>query len=140
MSKTFNQQISIQFHLADPGGIMYFAHIFSLAHDCYEQFVQVAGYSWNQYFLSSKHMFPIRHAECDYQKPFLAGQVYDVSVSVAYFSTGSFKMKYEFSKDQKTHAVVRIVHACLDAKTHQKIGIPEEFKQKLLPYLRLEEK
>lgn len=140
MSKTFNHSVSIKFHLADPAGIMYFGHIFSLAHDCYEQFVQAAGYSWNQYFLSSEHIFPIRHAECDYQKPFLAGQSYDVTISVAHFSNTTFKMNYLFSKDQETHAVVRIVHVCLDPKTHAKSPLPKEFKEKLSPYLHLEEK
>ena len=140
MSKTFNYTVSIKFHLADPAGIMYFGHIFSLAHDGYEQFVQAAGYSWNQYFLSSEHMFPIRHAECDYRKPFRAGEVYDVAVSVAHFSNTSFKMNYIFSRDQQEHAVVQIVHACLDAKTHAKMLLPFEFKQKLSPYLGSEEK
>lgn len=140
MSKTFNHQVSIKFHLADPAGIMYFAHVFSLAHDCYEQFVQAAGYTWSQYFSSSAYMFPIRHADCDYQKPFLAGEAYDVSVSVAFFSKTSFKMKYVFGKNQQTHAVVQIVHVCLDAKTHAKIEIPSDFRHKLSPYLQLEEK
>ena len=140
MTKTFHHQVSIKFHLADPAGIMYFAHIFSLAHDCYEQFVQATGYSWNQYFSSSQYAFPIRHADCDYQKPFSAGQTYDVTISVAYFSTSSFKMKYTFSKEQQTYAVVQIVHVCLDAKTHALIKIPIDLKEKFLPYLHLEEK
>ena len=140
MSKTFNHQVSIKFHLADPAGIVYFAHVFSLAHDCYEQFVQAAGYTWNQYFLSSQHIFPIRHADCDYHKAFFAGQTYDVGVSVAVFSKTSFKMKYVFSKDQQSHATVQIVHVCLDAKTHVKIDLPSDFKEKFAPYLQLEEK
>ncbi len=139
MAKTFNFQVSIKFHLADPAGIMYFAHIFSLAHDGYEQFVQAAGYSWKDYFLSSQYLFPIRHVECDYQKPFLAGEPYDVTLSVVHFLNSSFKTEYVFEKNQKVHAVVQIVHACLDAKTHFKIEVPAEFKQKLMPYLKVKE-
>ena len=118
---------------------MYFAHIFSLAHDGLEQFVQAAGYSWNQYFSGAEFIFPIRHAESDYRKPFLAGQIYELAVSVAQFSNSSFKLEYVFSKNELIHAVVQTVHTCLDVKSHTKTNLPAELKDKLMPYLKLKE-
>jgi acyl-CoA thioesterase FadM len=93
MSETFQSRIQIKFHEADPAGIMYFANIFSLAHDTFELFIQKAGYTWAEWFKQTEYIIPIRHAECDYLRPFKAGDVYDVQAMVSEFSTSSFKMK-----------------------------------------------
>ena len=115
---------------------MYFANIFSLAHDTFEQFIQKAGYTWAGWFKETKYMIPIRHAECDYLRPFHAGGVYDVEVAVAEFSTSSFKMQYTFKQNGHDHAIVRMVHTTLDGKTFKKIDLPEEVRTKLTPYLK----
>lgn len=136
MSETFKNQIQIKFHEADPAGIMYFANIFTLAHDTFELFIQKAGYSWAEWFKENRYMIPIRHAECDYLRPFRAGDVYEVNVVVSEFSTSSFKMQYTFKQNQNDHAVVRMVHTCLDGKTFKKTDLPSDVKQKLSPYLK----
>lgn len=136
MSEIFKNQIQIKFHEADPAGIMYFANIFTLAHDTFELFIQKAGYSWAEWFKENRYIIPIRHAECDYLRPFRAGDVYNVNVVVSEFSTSSFKMQYTFTQNQNDHAIVRMVHTCLDGKTFKKIDLPSEVKQKLSPYLK----
>lgn len=136
MAQSFTNQIQIKFHEADPAGIMYFANIFSLAHDTFELFIQKAGYSWNEWFKQNKYIIPIRHAECDYLRPFHAGQVYNVHVAVAEFSNSSFKMQYTFKQNENDHAIVRMVHTCLDGKTFKKIDLPDDVKQKLTPFLK----
>lgn len=136
MVKSFKHQIQIKFHQADTAGVMYFAHIFSIAHDCLELFVQASGYSWEDYFLGLKIKIPLRHAECDYQRPFFVGQVYDVHIEIAHFSTSSFQVRYLFKKEHDLHAIVKTVHTCLDAKTYQKIKIPTDLKEKFLPFLK----
>ena len=136
MSQIFKTQIQIKFHEADPVGIMYFANIFTLAHDSFEVFIQKAGYTWAQWFNQRKHIFPIRHTECDYLRPFKAGDVYDIEIVVAEFSTSSFKMQYTFKQNGHDHAIVNMVQTCLDGTTFKKINLPEEVKQKLSPYLK----
>jgi len=44
-------------------------------------------------------------------------------------------MKYVFTQENKTHAVVTMVHSVLDLKTKQKAAIPEVFKQRFGQYL-----
>ncbi len=136
MVKSFTHSVQIKFHQADPAGIMYFAHIFSLAHDCLELFVQAAGYSWDEFFRNNKTLAPIRHAECDYFKPLIAGETYNIAVCLTAFSSSSFQMQYCFSKDDVTYATVNLVHTCLDLKTFKKIEIPNKLKEKLAPYLK----
>ncbi len=136
MAEIFKNQIQIKFHQADPAGIMYFAQIFTLAHDTFELFIQKAGYSWAEWFKENKYVVPIRRAESDYQRPFQAGETYDIDVVVAQFSTSSFQMHYTFKHGSHVHAVVKMVHTCLDKKSFQKIDLPGEMKSKLLPFLK----
>lgn len=138
MTEIFKNQIQIKFHQADPAGIMYFAQIFTLAHDTFELFIQKAGYSWNEWFKENKYLIPIRHAESDFQRPFLAGNSYDVDVVVAQISRSSFQMQYTFKQGSNIHAVVKMVHTCLDKKSFQKIEIPGEMKSNLTPFLKAE--
>lgn len=138
MTKIFKNQIQIKFHQADPAGIMYFAQIFTLAHDAFELFIQKAGFSWSEWFQENKYLIPIRHAESDFQRPFKAGDHYDVEAVVVQISTSSFQMQYTFKQHTHVHAVVKIVHTCLDKKSFQKIEIPGEIKTKLMPFLKAE--
>lgn len=135
MKQIYKTKITLKFREADPAQIMYFAHVFSLAHDAFEEFIVAAGYTWDEWFKTSNYLIPIRHAEADYKNPFLPGQSYDISVGVESLGQTSFKMKYEFSAYGKIHATVHMVHAVLDQKTKQKMHLPEVMKQRLTPYL-----
>lgn len=135
MSFKFQTKTRIKFRDADPAQIMYFANIFSLAHDAFEEFIVAAGYRYEEWFSKTDHLIPIRHAEADYKSPFLPGQTYEVKVAVASLGTTSFKMKYEFSQGSRHHATVYMVHAVLDPKTREKMPLPKVMRERLAPYL-----
>lgn len=135
MRKIFKTQTTIKFHQADPAQIMYFANVFSLAHDAFEEFIVAAGYSWSEWFKTSEYLIPIRHVEADFKNPFLPGQTYNISVYVESLGQTSFKMKYELTSEGLLHAKVTMVHAVLDSKTKQKLNLPEVMKSRLSPYL-----
>ena len=135
MSLKFKTQIRIKFREADPAQIMYFANVFSLAHDVFEEFIVAAGYKYREWFSIDHHMIPIRHVEADYKAPFLPGQTYEVTAAVAHLGETSFKMIYQFEQNGQRHATVFMVHAVLDPKTKVKMSLPETMKQRLLPYL-----
>jgi len=133
--KSYHKVVQIRFREGDPARILYFANLFSLAHDTFEDFIQANGFTWKEWFKDSPYLVPIRHAECDYQAPFLPGEHYEIHVSVAQFRETSLQMKYVFMKGEKTHAVVKMVHAFLDGQTKQKTRVPESIKSRLVPFL-----
>jgi acyl-CoA thioester hydrolase/1,4-dihydroxy-2-naphthoyl-CoA hydrolase len=135
MSSKFKTQTRLKFRQADPAQMMYFANVFSLAHDAFEEFIVAAGYKWEDWFSDSLHMIPIRHAEADYKSPFIPGQLYEIAVTVASLGTTSFKMKYVFTQNNRLHATVTMVHSVLDPKTRQKIPLPTVMSERLKPYL-----
>lgn len=136
MSDTYKSQVTVKFHQADPAGIMFFGHVFTLAHDTYEGFVQACGFQWKDWFLDHKYLIPIRHTECDFLRPFRAGETYQIEAEVIDFSSSSFVMQYQFTKEAQKHAIVKMVHTCLDQKTFQKSEIPETVRQSLAKFYR----
>src|SRR5437868_4021429 len=124
MSLNFKTQIRIKFREADPAQIMYFANVFSLAHDTFEEFIVAAGYKYREWFSPDHHMIPIRHVEADYKAPFVPGQTYEVTAVVAHIGETSFKMAYKFEQNGKLHATVFMVHAVLDPQTKAKMALP----------------
>ena len=134
MSLKFTTQTRLKFRDADPAQIMYFANIFSLAHDTFEEFIVEAGYRYEEWFSGDLHIIPIRHAEADYKAPFRPGQLYDITAEVASFGTTSFKMKYTFQQQGLTHATVFMVHAVLDPRTESKMPLPTLMLQRLKAY------
>lgn len=138
MHQVFRTQKKITFRESDPAQIMFFGNIFGFAHDAFEEFIIAAGYTWKEWFRNSEYMIPIRHTEADFKAPFVPGETYDVSVSIASFGETSFKMKYVFSQNQKTHATVWMVHSVLDLKTKSKVPLPEIMQKRLSVYLEQE--
>lgn len=135
LRRPYLTKAQVHFHQADPAGIMFFGHIYTLAHNAHEQYIEACGYSWKQWFLGTEFLIPIRHSEADYLRPFRAGEFYDIEVGVYSHSKTSFKTKYLFKKDDQIHGIVRLIHTCIDPKTFQKTEIPSEILEKLTKYL-----
>ncbi len=135
MAQIFQKRIQIRFREADPARIMYFGNLLNLAHDCFEDFIQTTGLTWQDWFSKSPYLVPIRHTECDYRAPFVPGQFYTIEACVAQIRDTSFQMKYTFKQDDKVHATAKMVHAFLDPQTKQKIAVPAHLRALLTPYL-----
>ena len=136
MAAHFEKEIQLRFREADPAGIMFFGNIFGLAHDCFEDFIQAAGLTWNEWFHPNRgYIVPIRHAECNFLNPFRPGQKYTVRASVFNISNSSFQMKYTFFSDSKICAELKMVHTFVDSNSQQKIAVPEPIRKIFLPYL-----
>lgn len=135
-SQVFKSQVTIKFHQADPAGIMFFGHIFTLAHDTYEAFIQACGFPWKDWFLDHKYLIPIRHTECDFLRPFRAGETYQIEAELVEFSSSSFITQYQFTQNEHKHATVKMVHTCLDQKTFQKTEIPDAVRSALSRFHR----
>ena len=138
-NKTFIRKVQIRFHEADPAGIVYFANVFSLAHDTFEEFIEAAGIPWQEWFRKGPYFVPIRHAECNYLAPFRPGQKYQVHAQVSRLGTTSFQMQYTFesitTKKKQIHAVVTMVHSFVNSKTKNKMKVPVRYQKALQPFL-----
>ncbi|MFI0435598.1 MAG: acyl-CoA thioesterase [Parachlamydiaceae bacterium] len=131
----FSHSFFISFHLADPGGILFFGHAFSLTHQAFELFVVHAlEYSWNDWFEHPDWIVPIRHTEADYVHPIKAGRDCAIEVAVTSLSNSSFTLRSTLHQSTLC-CTVKTVHLFLDRKTGKKIDIPSHLRDKLLGYL-----
>ncbi len=138
--KIFQRQYKIRFGDTDAAGVMYFARIFPIAHDMFEEFIVEAGLPWEKWFKTNDYFVPIRHAECNYQSPFFPGETYQVQVQVEFISQSTFGMIYTFTQGSKTHGIVRMAHTFVNPTTRRKTALPKKIQDVLTPYLRLEVK
>lgn len=134
MATQFQKEFQLHFREADPAGIMFFGNVFSLAHDCFEDFIQAAGFTWQEWFKTTEYIVPIRHTESNYLKPFIPGDQYQITASVDRLGDSSFTMKYVFAQGTQIHAEVKMTHTFLDARSKNKISVPTTVRDRLKVY------
>lgn len=135
MNQIFHTKKTLTFKEADPAGIMFFGNIFGFAHDAFEEFIVSAGYTYQEWFGQRDLIIPIRHTDSNYLAPLKPGETYKIEVTVARIGETSFQMKYVFTQNERSHAVVTMVHSVVDKKTMQKAALPSLLKARLEPFL-----
>ena len=120
-------------HQTDSAGVVFYANLFVMAHDCYE--------SWLEQYISLPDVLqrnihiPIIHAEADYRLPIRLSDQITIELTLAQKKQTSFTMQYIFKNangDQT--AQVQTVHVVIDSQTRKPIEIPS-FLQDVLASL-----
>jgi acyl-CoA thioesterase FadM len=115
----------IPFHLADPAGILFFGHLFSLFHQAFEQFViHQLECPWNLWFQNPEWIVPIKQTEAQYLSPLQAGQECLIELSVIAFSLSSFTLTASFYQQQQLCCVAKTIHVFCNRLNKQKMPIP----------------
>lgn len=128
---TIQYETFIPFHYADPAGIMFFAHAFSLAHLAYEHFVlEQLDLKWEEWFQNPKIKIPIKSTEATYIHPLYAGQVCTIHLTLLTIGKHSFSMHYNFNQKHLCCSV-KTVHVFWDTGSQQKMRIPDLIDEKL---------
>lgn len=123
-SRPYHCSLFIPFHLSDSAGILFFGHVFTLAHQAYEQFViHQLECPWEQWFRNSDWIVPIKHAEADYHSPIAAGQDCRFDITIDSVATTSFTLSTSLFQERLC-CTVKTVHVFCDPRTKQKIPIP----------------
>ena len=132
----FKTTTRVRFREVDSGGILFFANIFRLAHDAYEQFIDHLGYSYEDWFANNDFAFPIRHCEADYTQPLFPGRDYEISVQIDKIGTTSFVTRYIFTYDKKVVNQVKIAHTYFNIRAKTKASLPLSIRERLEAYQR----
>lgn len=128
----FKREMFIPFHLVDAAGVLFFGHVFTIAHQIFECFViEELDISWSDWFQNSTWVVPLKKAEADYQYPLKAGFVCTIELRIEEIRSSSFKVRQNFSQKNTLCCVVNTVHVFCDRSTGQKIAIPEVIYDKM---------
>ncbi len=135
-SHSYHYSCSLPFHLADPAGIVFFGHVFSLAHQAFEQFIlQQLECPWPVWFQNTEWIVPIKHTEADYVYPLHAGKDCQIELSLINLSLSSITLHYSFSQE-KLCCSVKTIHVFCSKQTKQKMPIPPDILPRLQLFLR----
>ncbi len=125
----YQEDLQVKLSHTDATGVIYFAELFRMASDAYEQFLARSDFNYAELFYSSEYATPIVHSEADYLAPIMIGNILTITLSLAAISEGSYSLLCDFvnEKGKKVGKVIT-VHACILRKTRQKAQLPAELR------------
>ena len=136
MTTQFRATYPIRFRSGDPAGISFFANVYPLAHDAFEDFVQALGFEYKEWFQNPDWATPIRHSSCDYFAPLWPGGTVEIFVRIEKLGESSLTLKYLFNSSGQKCAEVTLVHTFIDIKKRAKTTIPSVVRDRLETYER----
>lgn len=109
--ETFIYRFRVPFHQVDRAGILFFAHVFTHAHDAYEAFMRQEGLELGEVVDAGKVSIPLVHAQADYHYPLRHGDDIRVELSVGATGKTSVAVEYGFFNAENIRCVtVNTVH------------------------------
>lgn len=124
----FNTKYKITFSETDPGGIVFFAEFFNIAHITYERFFESLVLDRN-YFLDDKFAIPIVHSNADYLSPVKFGDELNCELIVGKIGETSFELK---------HTIYNKGIIATKILTKHVVVLKDEFKKSSIPANLLE--
>lgn len=132
----FRQDLLIPFHLADPAGIIFFGHVFTLSHQVFEAFILDAlQLPWREWFQNPDWIVPIKQADASYSTPLKAGEKSQITLQLAELRTNSFTVQTHFYQSEQLACAVKTIHVFCQRSNHQKQAIPPSIRSQLELYL-----
>lgn len=121
----YEKTIFIPFHLGDPAGILFFGHVFTMAHEAYESFItKKMNLDWSQWFQNSEWIVPVKEAKAEFNRPLFVGKDCMIKVVLKGTTESSISMQYDFIQNDIPCCTVSTVHVFCSKKTGKKQPIP----------------
>ncbi len=118
-------------HHTDAAGLVFYAEVFVLAHECYESFLEEQGMSLAS-MLEGDYIAPIVHAKADLKAPMRMSDKITIEMELARTGKSSYELACKFTNEQgKITANTTTIHAVIDKNTSKPIRIPQEFAKVL---------
>ncbi len=127
----YKYQTVIRLHHTDAAGVVYFANLFVLAHECYESFLDQDN-SIGSIIEQGEFIVPIVHAEADYKMPLKLSEKVDIEMALNKTANSSFELGFAFINESSQVAVeVKTTHTVLQQDTRKPVKIPRALKNTL---------
>ena len=125
----FEHRLRVRFQHTDPAGIVFFANILVYCHEAYEEMLRAGGIPLEEFIGKRDQTLPLGHAEATFKRPFRAGQLVKVRVTVGRIGDRSFRLEYDLFGEGDEHlATAATVHVSVDPATGRSTGIAPELR------------
>ncbi len=125
----FEHRLRVRFQHTDPAGIVFFANILVYCHEAYEEFLRANGLPLEEFITRRAHSLPLGHAEATFKRPFRAGQLVTVKLSIGRVGDRSFRVEYDLFGEAGEHlATAATVHVSVDKATGRSAPIDPDLR------------
>lgn len=111
----------------DAAGVVYFARGMEICHEAYEDSLASAGVSIKQMLQSGKVALPITHAEIDFLRPLVCGDLLNIILSADRVNKSEFAIAYSiFHEDNLERTLVKAQtrHVCINPQARTRVDLP----------------
>lgn len=131
----FEHRFRVRFQHTDPAGIVFFANILVYCHEAYEEFLRAGGMPLEEFIGKREQTLPLGHAEATFKRPFRAGQLVTVRLTVGRLGDRSFRLEYDLYGEGGEHlATAATVHVSVDPATGRSTAIAPQLRELLEKY------
>ena len=128
----FEHKLRVRFQHTDPAGIVFFSNILVYCHEAYEEFLRAGGIPLEEFIGKREQTLPIGHAEATFKRPFRAGQLVTVRVTVGRIGDRSFRLEYDIFGSEGEHlATAATVHVSVDPASGRSTAIAPQLRELL---------
>jgi len=127
----FGYSCVIRLQHSDAAGVVYFASLFALAHECYEAFLD-SEIPLGQLLTDGDVVIPIVHAEADFKLPLHVSDQVRIEMTARTIGRTSFTLDYLFRMaDNRIAAQVSTAHAVVSQSNQESSAVPERILAQL---------
>ena len=128
----YKYETVIRMHHTDAAGLVFYAEVFVLAHECYESFLEEQGMSLASMLTEGHYIAPIVHAKADLKAAMYMSDRITIEMELTRTGKSSYELAYTFTNQQgKITTEITTIHAVIDKNTSRPIRIPQEFEKVL---------
>ena len=128
----YKYETVIRLHHTDAAGLVFYAKVFVLAHECYESFLEEHQLPLASMIDEGDYIAPIVHAKADLKAAMRMSDRITIEMQLARTGKSSYELAYKFTNQQgKITTEITTIHAVINKNTSRPIRIPEAFEKVL---------
>jgi acyl-CoA thioester hydrolase len=137
MGKRFSIEEKVRWSDTDPAGIIYYGQFLRFFEIAETELFREVGLPYGEVFDRLDIWLPRVQIHFDFLKPLKLDDSIIVSAYVGRFGTRSLTLQFEVARKGSDQLVAKghVILACVNRSSFESIPVPEEIKERLMPYL-----
>ena len=128
---TFTWPIRVYYRDTDAGGVVFHANYFSFMECARTELLQSMGFDLGELARRDHVLFVVHSAQIAYHKPALLNDSLTVTAEVKRLGRASIEFDQEVMRGEELLASAKLTLACVNAKSHRPVAVPEAIYKRL---------
>jgi len=129
--RVFSWPIRVYYQHTDAGGMVFHANYFSFMECARTELLQSLGFDLGELARRDHVLFVVHSAQIAYHKPALLHDALEVTARVARIGRARLEFEQVVKRGEEVLASARLTLACVSAKNHRLIAVPEAIRKEL---------